>query len=78
MKVKRLVEMSQLEKSIMLMIWNDIQALPDIKTWRKYERGFTFEDKKYRYKCKFKVEGGHLRLMDTNIEHEQVVIDLIH
>lgn len=78
MKVKRLYEMSELEKSIMLMIWDDVQTMPNGDTWRKYERGFTFENKKYRYKCKFKIENGHLRLMDTSIEHEQVVIELVH
>lgn len=78
MKVKRLYQMSELEKSIMLMIWRDIENMPNADTWRRYERGFIYEDKPYRYKCRFKIESGHLRLMDTHIEHEQVVIDLVH
>lgn len=78
MKVKRLYEMSELEKAIMLMVWSDIQSLPNYDSWRTYERGFIFEEKPYRYKCKYRVEDGHLRLMESNIEHEQVVIDLIH
>jgi len=78
MKVKRLAEMSELEKSIMLMLWSDIQGLPNADTWRKYERGFIFEDKPYRYKCRFMVQGGNLRLLDASIEHEQVMIDLMH
>lgn len=78
MKVKRLYEMSELEKAIMLMVWDDVQSMPNADMWRKYERGFTYENKKYRYRCRFKIEDGHLRLMDTSIEHEQVVIDLIH
>lgn len=78
MKVKRLFEMSQLEKAIMMMLWQDIESLPNADTWRKYERSFTYEDKQYRYKCRFMVEGGHLRLIDTSIEHEQVTIDLMH
>lgn len=78
MKVKRLYQMSELEKSIMLMIWSDIQNLPNADTWQRYERSFVYEDKPYRYKCRFKIEGGHLRLLDTHIEHEQVVIDLMH
>jgi len=78
MKVKRLHEMSELERSIMLMVWTDVQSLPAYDTWRKYERGFTFEGKKYRYKCKYRVDDGHLRLIETKIEHEQVMIDLMH
>lgn len=70
--------MSELEKAIMLMLWDDVQSLPNADTWRKYERGFTYENKPYRYKCRFMVEDGHLRLMDTSIEHEQVTIDLMH
>ena len=78
MKVKRLHEMSELEKCIMLMVWEDVQKLPEYTNWRKYERGFIFEEKPYRYKCKFKVEQGHLRLIEAKIEHEQVVLELVH
>jgi hypothetical protein len=78
MKVKRLYQMSELEKSIMLMVWMDIQNLPNYDSWRKYERGFKYEGKPYRYKCKYRVEDGHLRLMNAKIEHEQVIIDLMH
>lgn len=78
MKVKRMHEMSALERSIMIMVWEDVQKLPNYDTWRNYERGFTFEGKPYRYKCKFRVEDGHLRLMDAHIEHEQVMIDIMH
>jgi len=60
------------------MIWDDVQTMPNVHTWRKYELGFTYENKKYRYRCRFKIEDGHLRLMDTSIEHEQVVIELVH
>ncbi len=70
--------MSKLERAIMLMIWEDVQGMPNIDVWRKYERGFTYENKKYRYKCRFRVQDGHLRLIDTSIEHEQVVIELVH
>lgn len=78
MKVKRLYQMSELEKAIMLMIWQDVQQLPVYDSWRKYERGFTYEGKPYRYKCKYRIEDGHLRLLETHIEHEQVTIDLMH
>lgn len=78
MKVKRLYQMSELEKAIMLMLWDDVQGMPNADTWRKYERGFAYEGKNYRYKCRFKIEDGHLRLIDTHIEHEQVVIELVH
>lgn len=78
MKVKRLHEMSPLERSIMLMVWSDVEKLPEYDSWRKYERSFVFEGKPYRYKCKYRVEEGHLRLIEAKIEHEQVTIDLIH
>ncbi len=78
MKVKRLAEMSELERAIVMMVWDDVKVLPEYATWRKYERGFTHENKKYRYKCKFKVEDGHLRLIDAEVEHEQVIVDLMH
>lgn len=78
LKVKRLYEMSELEKAVMLMVWGDVEQLPNADTWRKYERGFVYENKKYRYKCRFMVEDGHLRLQDARIEHEQVVVDLMH
>lgn len=77
-KVKRLAEMSQLEREIISMVWNDVKIMPNYTTWRKYERGFTYENKNYRYKCLFKIEDGHLRLMNTEMEHEQVVVDLMH
>jgi len=70
--------MSELESSIMLMIWSDVQNLPAYDSWRKYERSFKYEGKPYRYKCKYRVEDGHLRLIETKIEHEQVIIDLMH
>lgn len=78
MKVKRLYQMSELEKSIMMMVWSDVEKLPVYDSWRKYERSFTFESKPYRYKCKYRVEDGHLRLIEAKIEHEQVTIDLMH
>lgn len=78
MKVKRLYEMSALEKAVMLMIWSDVQKLPVYDSWRKYERGFDYEGKPYIYKCKYRVEAGHLRLIETKIEHKQVIIDLMH
>jgi hypothetical protein len=78
MKVKRMFQMSKLEQCIMLMIWGDIKNLPYYDSWRKYERGFKFEGKPYRYKCKYRVDEGHLRLIEAKIEHEQVVIDIMH
>ena len=78
MKVKRLAQMSALERSIMMMIWSDVKDQPNYSNWRSYERGFKHEGKDYRYRCKFKIEDGHLRLIDTSIEYEQVVIDLMH
>lgn len=77
-KVKRLHEMSKLEQAIMLMVWEDVRDLPAYDSWRKYERGFKFEGKPYRYKCKYRVEEGHLRLVEAKIEHEQVIIDIAH
>lgn len=70
--------MSHLERSVMLMLWKDIKNMPEYKNWHNYERGFTFEGKKYRYRCKFKVEDENLQLMDSSIEHEQQVIELVH
>jgi hypothetical protein len=78
MKVKRMFQMSKLEQCIMLMIWSDIKNLPHYDTWRSYERAFKFEEKPYRYKCKYRVEGGHLRIIEAKIEHEQVVINILH
>lgn len=78
MKVKRIFEMSELEKAIVMMVWDDVKVLPEYRNWRKYERGFTHENKNYRYKCQFKVEDGHLRLMNAEIEHEQIVVDIMH
>jgi hypothetical protein len=77
-KVKRLFEMSELEKSIMMMVWSDVEKLPAYDSWRKYERSFTYEGKRYRYKCKYRVEDGHLRLLEPCIEHEQIIVDLMH
>ncbi len=78
MKVKRLHDMSQLERSIMLMIWSDVEHLPVYSEFRKYERSFIFENKAYRYKCKYKVDDGHLRLIEAKIEYEQVTLDIMH
>ncbi len=78
MKVKRLCEMSELERAIMLMVWTDVEKLPVYDCWRTYERGFSYESKKYRYKCKYKIEDGHLRLDNAKIEHEQEVIEIWH
>jgi hypothetical protein len=76
MKLKRLNDMSELERSIVLMVFEDVKDLPVYDCYRKYERGFTYEDKKYRYKCKYRIEDGCLKLIDTKIEHEQVTINL--
>lgn len=70
--------MAELERAIIMMIWSDIQVLPSYDTWRKYERSFTYDTKKYRYKCKYRLQDGFLRLRDTSITHEQITIDLIH
>lgn len=78
MKIKRMNEMSQLEKSIVQMVWSDVKDLPLYHDWRNYERGFTHENKNYKYKCKFKIEDGHLRLLNAEIEHEQIVLDIMH
>lgn len=78
MKVKRLNEMSNLERAIMLMVWSDVEHLPVYSDYRKYERGFSYENKDYRYKCKYKVEDGHLRLIESKIEYEQKIIELMH
>ena len=78
MKIKKLHEMSELEKAIVRMVWSDIESLPVYNDFRNYERGFIFEEKPYRYKCKFKIENGYLRMIETHIEHEQVIIDIMH
>jgi|HubBroStandDraft_2_1064218.scaffolds.fasta_scaffold231860_3 hypothetical protein len=78
MKVNRLNEMSRLQQSIVLMVWTDVKEMPEYVGWHKYERSFIYEGKPYRYKCKFKVEEGHLRMINPHIEHEQVTIELIH
>lgn len=70
--------MAEIERAIILMVWGDVRSLPLYSDWRRYERGFTHEGKNYKYSCKFKIENEHLRLKDTNIEHEQVIIDLMH
>ena len=77
-KVKRVNQMSELERAVMLMLWSDIQNLPEYDCWRSYERGFTFEGKDYTYKCKYRIDDGHLRLIDTQIEYAEVTIQLIH
>lgn len=76
LKLRRMHEMSKLEQSIMVMIWTDVKELPVYENYRNYERSFTYENKRYRYKCKYKIEDGHLSIIDDYIEHEQVVIDL--
>ena len=78
MKVNRVKQMSELERAVILMVWQDIQKQPVYETWRSYERGFNYQGKDYRYRCKFKIEDGHLQLSETSIEYEQVVIDLMH
>lgn len=77
-KVKRLYEMSPLERSIMLMVWSDVQHQPNYDSWRTYERGFSFEGKEYYYKCKFRIDDGHLRLREAKIEYAQVTLDIAH
>ena len=76
MTVKRMYQMSELERSITMMVWTDVQHLPLYDCWRDYQRGFIFEGKSYRYKCKYRIDEGHLKLREAKIEHEQVVIDL--
>jgi|GEM_PF-2050771 hypothetical protein len=78
LKVKRLKDMSQLERNIMLMIWSDIQKSPHILDWRYYERDFSFENKDYVFKCNFKVQEGHLQLRNTRIEYATKTIELYH
>jgi hypothetical protein len=78
MKVKRIFEMSELEKAIVKMVWDDVKDLPIYRNYRKYQRGFSHENKNYKYKCQFKVTDGHLSLIHAEIEHEQVVIDIMH
>ena len=77
-KVKRVFEMSELERAVMLMLWSDIQKLPEYDCFRKYERGFKFEEKDYIYKCQYRIDGGHLRLKDAAIEYAQETINLMH
>lgn len=69
--------MSQLERVIINMVWDDVKVLPIYDSWRTYERGFTYENQNYTYKCKFLIESGHLRLKDALIAHERKVIDLM-
>ena len=78
MKVKKLYQMSELEKAIVNMVWSDVESLPIYDSWRSYQRSFIYEDKPYKYSCKYKIEDGHLRLSEAHIEHEQVVIDIMH
>lgn len=78
MKVKRLKEMPQLQQAVVMMVWGDIKNAPLYSSWRKYERGFVYEGKNYRYRCKFKIEDNHLKMIDAHIEHEQEVIDIMH
>jgi hypothetical protein len=78
LKVKRMYEMSELERAVMLMVWGDVKELPNYDSWRKYERGFKFEGKDYIYKCRYRVDDGHLRLLDAKIEYAEVTIDIIH
>lgn len=52
MKTKRAKDMLPIEKAIILMIWEDIQNLPNDGRWRKYTRGFTFEGKRYTVICR--------------------------
>lgn len=77
-KIKRTMDMSELEKAIVSMVWDDVKTMPAYSEWRKYERGFIFEQIKYRYKCRFKIEDGFLVMHDTSIEHETVAINLMH
>ena len=78
MKIKRLAEMSELERSIMLMVWGDVERLPEYSNFRSYQRDFIYENKPYVYKCKYRIEDGYLRLKDSQIEHAQEVISIIH
>ena len=77
-KIKRTRDMSELEKAIVSMVWDDVKSMTAYSDWRKYERGFIFEQIKYRYKCRFKIEDGFLRMNNTSIEHETVSINLMH
>lgn len=77
-KIKRPHQMSELERAIINMVWSDVKDLPVYDCFRKYERGFKFEGKDYVYSCKYRIESELLKLIDTNIEHKQVTIDLLH
>lgn len=70
--------MSELESAIINMVWSDIKDLPVYDCFRKYERGFKFDGKDYVYSCKYRIEDELLKLIDTNIEHKQVEINLLH
>lgn len=69
--IKRLVEMSDLERAVIQMIFDDVRNIQDDNVWRNYQRKFTFESKSYVVKCKFKMSNQYLTHKDLIITHDQ-------
>ncbi len=69
MKVKRTAEMSQLEREVIKMIHKDVRGTPDDGSWRKYEKEFIYEGKRYIVKLSFKVDRQYFTYRNFSIAH---------
>jgi hypothetical protein len=76
MNIKNIKEMSQLEKSVLYMIWNDVKNTKDDNRWRNYERDFTYEHQQYTVKCAFKLDNQYLTWKNFSIEYKVKIIDI--
>lgn len=70
MKMKRVYEMSQLERAIVKMLFDDVCKTPDDGVWRKYEKNFTYEKQAYIVKCSFKLSNQNLTYKNLFITQE--------
>lgn len=76
MKIKRAVEMSELEKAVINMIWQDIKNIKDDGVWRKYEKKFIYLGDKYLVKCAFKVSNQYFTYKNFVISYDTQLIEI--
>jgi hypothetical protein len=76
MKIKRISEMSELEKAVIKMIWDDVKNIRQDGLWRTYEKPFIHENNNYKVKCSFKIEDGFLTHKNLLISRDTKEIQL--
>lgn len=74
---QRVKDMSLIERQVIQMIFRDIIKQPHDGQWRKYKRGFTFQDHKYTVTCSVYYDG--IKFMYRNMaivgETKTIIID---